>query len=239
MLLVAFVAAGCGPFRSNPRNHPLVSNDAASLAVMDFSVPIALDPVADGWHHRTFSGVEPMAITHVEKDGRSAIRLATSNSASMLFRFVDIPIEDYPWLRWEWFIEQGIRAEKDERTPSGDDHPARLYLKFVDSEGGDHAMEIIWGNQRLEAGEWLHLGFLLGLIEFPHFVANGGDENEGRWQIEEVDLRKIYRELWGDPSGARLVEVALFSDTDQTGAASIAYFSEIRVERSPGAVPEP
>jgi len=226
---------GCGPFRSLPRNHPLVPNGSASLVLMDFSKPIALDPIAEGWHHRTFSGVEPMSISQVEKDGRAAMRLATSSSASMLFRFVDIPIDEYPSLRWEWFIEQGVRSEEDERTVAGDDHPARLYLKFVDAQGDDHAMEIIWGNQQLQAGEWLHLGFLLGLIEFPHFVANGGEANEGSWQPQEVDLREIHRELWGDPSGARLTEIALFCDTDQTGATTVAYFSDLRAERPAGA----
>ena len=43
----------------------------------------------------------------------------------------------------------------------------------------------------------------------------------------------LYRKRWGDPRGASLVEVALFCDIDATGAQSVAYFSNARVERAP------
>jgi hypothetical protein len=69
-------------------------------------------------------------------------------------------------------------------------------------------------------------------------VANGGDANAGRWLAQEVDMRQLYRELWGEPGGARLVEIALFCDTDQTGARSVAYFSSVRVNRKTGTVKE-
>ena len=90
-------------------------------------------------------------------------------------------------------------------------------------------MEIIWGNQKLAAGDWKHLEFMFGLIEFPHYVANGGEANVGRWHRERVDLRELYSELWGDAAGVRLTELALFCDTDETGASSVAYFGPISV----------
>ena len=230
-------ASACGPFRSLPRTNPLVPQSGDSVVVMDFAEPISLDPLASGWYHRTFSGPEPMDISYEAKDGRAAIRLATDGSASMLFRFVDIPIDAYPRLTWDWQVEQGVVSELDERTPEGDDHPARFYLKFLDVEGEEHSMEIIWGNRELKAGEWLHLGFLFGWIEFPHYVANAGEENEGAWHPQDVDLRELYRVLWGDPTGVRLTELALFCDTDQTGAKSVAYFSHVQMKAAAAPVP--
>ncbi len=173
-----------------------------------------------------------MDISFVKKDGHSAIRLSTHDSASMLFRWVDVPIEKYPIRSWNWFIEQTVDSEEDERTVSGDDHPARLYLTFKTASGDDHSMEIIWGNRVLRRGDWKHLKFF-GLFSFPHFVANGGDVNAGRWHSERVDLSELFAALWGDPKGVRLVEVALFCDTDETGKSSIAYFSDIRMEAQP------
>ena len=67
----------------------------------------------------------------------------------------------------------------------------------------------------------------------PQTAVKGGDENAGRWHDEKVDLRALYRKHWGDPRGASLQEVALFCDTDATGAQSVAYFSVVRVERAP------
>jgi hypothetical protein len=76
----------------------------------------------------------------------------------------------------------------------------------------------------LVSGDWKYLKTFWGGQGFPHYTARGGQANVGRWHDERVDLRALYRKQWGDPAGARLVEVALFCDTDQTGASSVAYF---------------
>ena len=215
------------------RLNVLVPDGTPSLVVMDFREAFAFDPLPDGWHHRTFFRTDPMQIRFVSKEGRSSIRLATHHSASMLYRYTDIPVDQYPMFGWDWFIEQPIVSDVDETTRAGDDHPARLYLKFRSAKGETHAMEIIWGNRRLRAGDWKYLESFWTRSSFPHYVARGGDENAGRWHDEMVDLRALYRKHWGDPRGASLVEVALFCDTDATGAQSVAYFSTVRVERAP------
>ena len=45
---------------------------------------------------------------------------------------------------------------------------------------------------------------------------------EGRDGQRSGSEREI---LW--PAGARLIEVALFCDTDETGSESVAYFSDV------------
>ena len=219
-------AAACGGGRANV----LEPDGSPSFALMDFATPLSLDPVPEGWYHREFFRHPPMDVSFATKEGVPAIRLATADSASMLFRWVDVDLDRYPILSWRWYVEQPIESPLDERTVEGDDHPARLYLTFESAAGESHAMEIIWANRELRTGDWKHLDFLLGLVSFPHYVANGGVENAGRWHRERVDLTRLYDELWGDASGARLVEVALFCDTDETGAESIAWFADVRVE---------
>ena len=85
------------------------------------------------------------------KDGVPSLRFETRNSASMLFRAVDIDLAAYPMLAWRWYIELPIKSPLDERTREGDDHPARLFLRFVTDRGEKCAMEVIWGN-RLKPG---------------------------------------------------------------------------------------
>lgn len=230
-LLACIGLCACGPFRSLPREAALVPGDEHPLLVMDFTEPLPLDPLPAGWHHRTFFGVDPMEIESVERDGRHALRLATQAGGSMLFRFVDVPLAEYPVLHWQWLIEQPVVTNIDERTVAGDDHPARIYLRFADAEGEEHALELIWGNRHLAAGDWLHLGFLFGLVEFPHYVVNGGEAQARRWHRERVDLSDLYRTLWGEPNGVRITDVALFCDTDQTDTESIAYFADLRLAR--------
>jgi hypothetical protein len=230
-LSAAALAACTGGQRLNVLTVP-VAADSPSLVVMDFHQPLALDRLPAGWHHRTFFRTDPMQISFASKEGRPSIRLATHHSASMLYRYTDIPLDQFPLLGWDWFVEQPIVSDIDETTKAGDDHPARLYLKFRTAAAETHAMEIIWGNRKLHAGDWKYLESPWSGSSFPHYVARGGNENVGRWHDEKVDLRALYRKQWGDPGGASLIEVALFCDTDATGGQSVAYFSTVRVERA-------
>ena len=88
-----------------------------------------------------------------------------------------------------------------------------------------YAIEIIWGNRSLHAGDYKVIG------SFPHYVANGGRENIGRWHQEAVDLTEIYETLWGDPVGARMIDIAIFCDSDETGDETLAYVADVRVQR--------
>jgi len=82
-----------------------------------------------------------------------------------------------PMLAWRWDIELPIRSPLDERTREGDDHPARLFLRFATDRGEKRALEVIWGN-RLKPGEYKYIG------NFPHFVADAGDDRVGRsWRL--------------------------------------------------------
>ena len=120
---------------------------------------------------------------------RATLRFETRSTASMLFRHVDLDLADYQFLIWRWYIEEPIESPLDERTREGDDHPARLFLVFRTATGQDRRMEIIWGN-KLKAGDYKYIG------GFPHYVADGSNENIRQWRSEEVDLREVYRHIW-------------------------------------------
>src|SRR5260370_19504986 len=92
-----------------------------------------------------------MTMAFAVKDGVPSMRFETHDSASMLFRHVDIDLAAYPMLAWRWYIELPIRSPLDERTREGDDHPARLFLRFATDRGEKRAMEVVWGN-RLKPG---------------------------------------------------------------------------------------
>ena len=165
-----------------------------------------------------------MNVAFAMKDGVPGMRFETNDSASMLFRHVDIDLVTYPMLAWRWYIELPIRSPLDERTREGDDHPARLFLRFVTDRGEKRAMEVIWAN-RLKPGDYKYIG------SFPHYVADAGDERVGRWLDEKIDLARVYGEIWKDTAPAHLVDIAVFCDSDDTHIASISYFAYVRLER--------
>ena len=166
-----------------------------------------------------------MKISFVTKDKRKAIRLLTKNSASVLFRQVDYSLADYPKLKWTWRIERPINSSLDERTPAGDDHPARIYVSFDNGEGEDQDLELVWGNQITKPG-------LKFVNNFPHYVVRGGNSNVGRWFNEEVDLRKIYAMIWGDLNPeVRVTDIGIFCDSDDTKSITESYFTHIKASK--------
>jgi hypothetical protein len=182
---------------------------------MDFGQSFPLDPLPSGWQHRKFWTRSPMRMAFAVKDGVPSMRFETDDSASMLFRHVDIDLAAYPMLAWRWYIELPIRSPLDERTREGDDHPARLFLRFATDHGEKRAMEVIWGN-RLNPGEYKYIG------GFPHFVADAGDERTGRWLDEQIDLARVYGEIWKDAVPPHSIDIAVFCDSDDTHTASIS-----------------
>jgi hypothetical protein len=165
-----------------------------------------------------------MSMAFAVKDGVPSMRFETHDSASMLFRQVDIDLAAYPMLAWRWLIEFPIRSPLDERTREGDDHLARLFLRFITDRGKKRAMEVIWGN-RLKPSDYKYIG------GFPHFVADSSDEPVRHWLDEKIDLARVYAEIWKDAAPAPLVDVAVFCDSDDTHTAGISYFAYVRLER--------
>ena len=221
--LLAIIAGGVFGYRwwlDRPVN-PLVADGAAELAVMDFAQPVALDPPAPGWRHRTFLTRPAMTISLTVKDDVPALQCTTDGSGSIFGRFTDIDLGAYPELAWTWLVEKPVDSPLDERTVEGDDHPARLFLRFETGDGTDHSIEIIWANKLFKPGDYKYIG------TFPHYVANGGHENVGRWFEERIDLLKIYRETSKREDTPRVKFAGIFCDTDDTKTSSVAYFGKV------------
>jgi len=141
----------------------------------------------------------------------------------MLVRFVDIDLAKYRFLSWRWLVEKPI----DERTDKGDDHPARLCIAFRNAAGERRALEIIWGNRLLGRGDVKFRG------RFPHYVANGGNDNVEIWHDERIDLSKLFKGFWPNDRPGRVTDIAVFCDSDETDTSSISYFADIRLSATP------
>jgi len=214
--------------RPQPVANPVLANGTDPIVVMDFSKPFTLNPPPPGWSEHWFWFTSPMRLRIAPHQGHAALRCETHNGGSILSRQTRISLEEYPILDWSWFIQQPINSPIDERTKQGDDHPARFLLRFSDSQGGDHTAEIIWSNRLFKPGDYKIIG------DFHHLVADGLPENAQKWRPERVDLLQMYRDVTGHRDSPTLTSIAIFCDSDNTGADSIAYFSTVRLLRPQG-----
>lgn len=212
-----------------PAVNPVLAGDEPTVALMDFTTPPSLYPMSSGWWHKTFLTRPAMKISFVEKDTHKSLRCETNGSGSIFGRFTDIDLGSFPRLTWSWLIEQPVVADVPETDGKGDDHPARFLVQFADSEKASHYIEIIWSNGAFKAGQWKIVG------SFQHYVANGGDaksgENTNTWFEEKVNLLDLYRTATERTDTPHLVNIAIFCDTDDTGASSVAYFSKVMLEK--------
>jgi Protein of unknown function (DUF3047) len=197
--------------------NPLIAKGEQQLVAMDFSVPFSLDHLPPGWSHYKFLTRPAMELTFVEKDGVRALRCETHGGGSIFGRAALIDLKDYAKLSWRWFVETPIASDIDERTSAGDDQPVRFFLGFEDPKGASYNAEIIWGNKRLQRGDWKVLEGI------PHYVADGGSANIGQWRNEEADLVDIYRKASGRTDFGKLTQLAIFCDSDDTGGHTVAY----------------
>lgn len=226
-LVAALAVVIVWPSRSGMPLTALAGTDV--LTVLDFNTSFQapnspMSPPA-GWRHRTFWFTPPMQASFVTHEGHVALRCETRASGSILGRTTDIDIAAWPKLEWGWFVEVPITSDRDEATREGDDHPVRLFLEFRDTQNTRHATEIIWANRAFKPGEFKYIG------GFPHYVADAGNENIGRWRDEAVDLLEMYRAATGRTDNPRLEFIAVFCDSDNTRTHSIAYTSPVRLRR--------
>ncbi|MBL1419938.1 MAG: DUF3047 domain-containing protein [Alphaproteobacteria bacterium] len=203
---------------------PLLASAAVDGKIQLVDDGFDIDDLPKGWVHRTFFNVTPTDYKLVDVDDRRAMHCSTDNSGSILGRDVDIKLSDFSQLKWQWKIEKALNSELDEDSKDGDDHPARFFVMFKSADGSRKVAEIIWSNQKYQAGDYKIIN------GFHHLVANGLDENVGVWHEQSVDLEALYKRIGGVGGDPSLGLLGFFCDSDNTGGSTSAYFSDVRLE---------
>ena len=112
--------AACGLFGGHlwdGRGQVLKTDGGPVATVMDFGQKLPARSAALGLATpEDFLHGSPMTMSFAVKDGVPSMRFETHDSASMLFRSVDIDLAAYPMLAWRWYIELPIHSPLDERT---------------------------------------------------------------------------------------------------------------------------
>jgi hypothetical protein len=188
---------------------------SAELAVGNFSA----EGLA-GWETKSFRGLTQYQL--VREGNRGVVRASSHNAASGLVKKVTIDPGKYRYLRWSWKIDHTI-PQGDEKTKSGDDYAARVYVVFPGKFFWQtRAINYIWANH-LKKGESLPNAYTSNAMMV---AVESGEERAGQWQNEERDILADYRQLFGsDPGEVRAI--AIMTDTDNTGASASAWYGNI------------
>jgi len=174
-------------------------------------------------------------------DGILAIEATADSSMALLARPVEVDLNRTPVLCWRWRIDAPL-VKADMATKAGDDYAARVYvsfampaselsfmtrlkLKLARSIYGDAvpdaAINYVWDN-RYPVGMRMPNAYT---DRTRMIVAETGAANVGKWIVERHDVQQDEMAEFG-PKKARLIQLSVASDTDNTREHAHAGFAD-------------
>jgi hypothetical protein len=187
--------------------------------------------------------VPPTAYRLATIAGLGAVEARAEKSMALLARPLSIDLAATPILCWRWLVDAPV-AKADLRRKSGDDYAARIYVAFdmPDAALGagtkmklglarrlygqdvpDAALNYVWDN-RNPVGTRAKSPYT---DRAELIVAETGAANAGRWVNERADVAADFARAFGGKPG-RPIQLAIASDTDNTGSRARAGFAELR-----------
>jgi hypothetical protein len=176
-----------------------------------------------------------------EWDGAAALEVRSSGSMSLLGRPLQIDLTRTPVLCWRWRIDAPLESA-DMTQRRGDDYAARLYvslalpdadkslalraqLRLARSIWGhsvpDAALNYVWDNRQPVGTERPNAY----TDRTTMIVLRTGAAEAGGWVQERRDVGRDVVRLHGP--AARVVQLALTADTDNTGETARAGFADL------------
>lgn len=179
-----------------------------------------------GWNTKIFKG--RTEYLPVQEDGKTVVKAHSVASASGLFKDVKLDPTRFRYLHWSWKINATIK-NGNERTKSGDDYAARVYVVFPGRFFWQtKAINYIWAN-RLAKEESIPNAFTGNAMML---AVESGSDKSGIWVTEERDVLADYRRLFGEKP-REIGAIAIMTDTDNTGGEATAWYGDISISTGP------
>ncbi len=178
----------------------------------------------------------------IDWDGVTAVEAVAEGSMALLARPVEVNLDEIPILCWRWRIDHVIESA-DLMSKAGDDYAARIYVSFklpAKAIGfgariklglarklyGDHvpdaAINYVWDNIH-PAGTQVPNAYT---DRTQMLVVRSGNEEAGSWVEERRDVQADFNDIFAVQGGS-LIQVAIASDTDNTGGSARVGFADL------------
>ncbi|MCK4910107.1 MAG: DUF3047 domain-containing protein [Thermodesulfovibrionales bacterium] len=206
----------------------------------------------------TLEGFEPVHFpkipVHTEysimsEQGDSFLVAFANSSASALVYTHEFDVYEYPVVSWRWRVSN-VYKNGHAGIKSGDDFPARLYVMFAyDPSEAPIGQRMVYGALKVIYGEypphstlnyvWANRPHDNRYITSPYtsrsilFIMEEGMSGKPQaWAYEIVNVVNDYRAAFGK-SPPRMAQIAVMSDSDNTGERATTHFDSITVGPAP------
>ena len=196
------------------------------------------------WRHHEFPGKSPSTYRYVRIDGRDAVVVDASSSASMVRQVVRIEPARLNRLRFSWKVPALIE-DADFSVRELADSPVRVVLAFDGDRSQFSAKNAMLSElAQLLTGEpmpyatlmyvWGNHDPLEGVMvntrtdRVRKIVMESGPGNLHRWLEYERDIRADFVKAFREPPGA-LIAIGIMTDTDNTHSTARAWYGPIEL----------
>lgn len=245
LLLAALASGGCATSPAPATGVPATA--ARSPDPAPFSAAATLEGLPPGWKpYRVSRTKKPTEYRLVSLEGTVALQATADASASGVHFDTLADPREYPWLTWKWKVP-ALNPRADNTLSHVEDSPARVIVVF---EGGREKLppdeQMNFDLVKAVSGNDLPYATLMyiwenrlpeGAVIAHHFtsrvkmiVAGSGHADLGVWHEERVNVLEDYRRAFGEEP-PRIRAVAVMSDSDNTGARTVAWYGDIRFGR--------
>jgi hypothetical protein len=208
-----------------------------------FSTARSLDALPAGWQNVPIvHGKTPTSYSLATDGGQTVVKAEATAAASALMHPGDVDLERTPVVSWRWKIQHPIDAA-DNSVAAKEDAPARLVFLFDGdtshlSLGERATMQLAKsiGGETLPYATlmyiWSNTAPVDSVVPNPHtrrvqmIVAAGGNTAVERWQNLQRNVTRDYERVFHEKPG-RLIAYGVMTDTDNTGASTMAWYGDI------------
>jgi hypothetical protein len=160
----------------------------------------------------------------VTEDGNKVLRVDSAQSASGMFRAIKQKPVAAGKIAWRWKVKSSLESNTEERSKSGDDYAARVFLLFEPSFFRWRIPTVcyVWAGTE-KVGSTFKSAYSNNVCMV---VLQSGNQKAGTWIQEERDYIEDYKQCF-DRSPKELSAAAIMVDTDDTGAQATAWFDDL------------
>lgn len=175
------------------------------------------------WNSRSFSGETRYTIS--QQNNIPVLQARADGTASAFYRQGSIDLTATPCLSWGWKIDASAPADMDERSRSGDDYVARVY---VVRRGGlafwrAKTINYVWSASQPSGARWpnAYAG------DNAHMWAlDSGNGRANQWQWHTRDIIADWQQAFGETITS-LDGIAIMTDGDDSGSQLSAAYARL------------
>lgn len=172
----------------------VITGGAMLLVASEVRAQTQFDPTEIAqWRNNSFKG--QTAYRLAETDGRRAVHAVCPASASGLFMERAIDLRETPILEWTWRVDELPPKAADERSRTGDDFAARIYVvKDAGMLGWrTRAINYVWANTSPQGSDWPN-----PYTEQARMVAvQSGASGQRQWHTHRRNVLDDFRRYHG------------------------------------------